>query len=159
MNNKIRIPLLVQSGFTLIELMIVIAILGILASIAISSYADYSIRAKISEASAMVAPFTTAVGTYYWANSTLPVSLEQAGQTNVVTKYIESITITSSGLISVDINENSTGVSGITADDLFVILTPVIATGAIVWTCKVNNIVDGTGDNTNMFRFVPAKCR
>ena len=159
MNNKIRVPLLVQSAFTLIELINVITILGILASIAISSYADYSIRAKISEASAMVAPFTTAVGTYYWANSTLPVSLEQAGQANVVTKYIESITITSSGLISVDINENSTGVSGITADDLFVILTPVIATGAIVWTCKVNNIVDGTGDNTNMFRFVPAKCR
>jgi len=159
MKHKIRVPLSVQSGFTLIELMIVIAILGILASIAISSYQDYTIRAKVSEASAMAAPFTTAVGTYYWTNSTLPVSLEQAGQENVVTKYIEGITITSSGLISVDINEDNTGVSSVTADDFYLILTPVIATGALDWTCIVNNAVDGTGNNTNIFRFVPPNCR
>jgi len=150
-----------QTGFTLIELMIVIAILGILASIAISSYQDYTIRGRVSEATQMVNPVTVAVGTYYWVNSVLPTSRTAAGQLNVITKYIEGITITAAGLISVDLNESTTGISSKTADNMYLIFTPDILTsvGAIDWTCSANNAVDGTGNNTNLSRFVPSNCR
>jgi len=152
-----------QTGFTLIELMIVIAILGILASIAISAYQDYTIRSKVSEASQVMAPFTTAVGTYYWTNSAFPANRTASGQENVSTKYVSGITITSAGIltgiISVDINENATGVSSQTSDSMYLILTPEITQGAIDWVCSVSNTVDGTGDNLNLSRFVPTNCR
>jgi len=148
-----------QAGFTLIELMIVIGILGILASIAISAYQDYTIRSKVSEASKMVSPFTTAVGTYYWTKSVLPTNRTAAGQTNVITKYIEGITITSTGLISVDINENTTGISSETSDNMYLIFTPNITTGAIDWVCRPNTAVDGTGNSNNLTRFVSSNCR
>jgi len=148
-----------QGGFTLIELMIVIAILGILASIAISSYQDYSIRARVSEATQAVAPFTTAVGTYYWTNQTFPTNRTASGQSNVNTKYITGVTITATGLISIDIDEINTGVSSQTSDTMYLIYTPTEVAGAIDWSCRPDNAVDGTGDNINLTRFVPSNCR
>lgn len=150
-----------QMGFTLIELMIVIAILGILASIAISAYQDYTIRARVSEASQVVNPFTTAVGVYYWANSVLPANRTAVGQMDVNTKYVEGVTITATGRISVDVHEINTGVSSETADDMYIIFTPDVtaSTGVIDWACTVSNTVDGTGPGTNLSRFVPSGCR
>ncbi len=152
-----------QKGFTLIELMIVIAILGILASIAISAYQDYSIRSRVSEATQVMAPFTTAIGTYYWTNSAFPANRSASGQGNVSTKYITDVTITSrgglTGIISVDIDEVRTGVRSQTPDDMYLILTPEIRPGVIDWACSVSNTIDGAGDNLNLARFIPANCR
>ena len=148
-----------QSGFTLIELMIVIAILGILAAIAIPAYQDYTIRAKVSEATQAVAPFTTAVGLYYWTNQVFPANRTASGQSNVNTKYITGVTITTTGLISVDIDEATTGINSQTSDTMYLIYTPIEVAGAIDWSCSPNNAVDGTGDNINLTRFVPSNCR
>ncbi len=143
-----------QHGFTLIELMIVISILGILSSIAISSYRDYSIRAKVSEALISVSPFTTAIGTYYWSENIFPTSRGEAGQSNIVTKYIDEITITSNSYISVDINDTTVGVT-----NMFLIIKPVLATGAIRWDCSVSENAAGTTESLTLKRYVPTDCR
>jgi len=63
----------VQKGFTLIELMIVVAIIGILAALAIPAYSDYTIKAKISEAASLTGAMKAAVEIYYSENGSLPV--------------------------------------------------------------------------------------
>lgn len=130
-----------------------------LASIAIPAYQDYSIRAKISESLVAAAPFKVAVGTFYETNSDLPRSRTESGQGNIITRYIEEVTITAAGFISININEDETGVSGQTADNMFVIVEPVLKTGAIAWKCYADNAVDGSGDNINLIRFIPSSCR
>ena len=61
-----------QQGFTLIELMIVIAIVGILAAVALPAYQDYTVRAKMSEPMGFLSEAKTTVAEYYTANSALP---------------------------------------------------------------------------------------
>ena len=68
-----------QQGFTLIELMIVIAIVGILAAIALPAYQDYTVRAKVSEAMVTLAEAKTTIAEYYSANNALPTTGAVAG--------------------------------------------------------------------------------
>ncbi len=154
MNSRKQTNITKQHGFTLIELMIVIAILGILASIAITSYRDYTIRAKVSDALVAISPFTTAVGTYYWSESAFPTSRVQAGQTDINTKYIDEVTITSNSYISVDMNDSAIGVT-----NMFVILKPVLGTGVIDWNCSVSDDASGIVDSLRLSRYVPTSCR
>ena len=148
-----------QKGFTLIELMIVIAILGILASIAIPAYQDYSIRAKVSEALVTAAPYKVALGTYYEVNARFPSSRTESGQGDIVTDYVTGITVTAAGLISIAIDEDETGISSQTTDEMFLILEPTLRTGAIAWNCYARTAEDGSGNNINLSRFVPSGCR
>ena len=90
----------VQKGFTLIELMIVIAIIGILAAIAIPAYQNYTIRAQVTEGLTLADGWKTAIAEYYANTGTMPAAIANlAGTTQSVGKYESSITIATGSIL------------------------------------------------------------
>lgn len=141
-----------QQGFTLIELMIVVAIIGILAAIAIPAYQDYTVRAKVSEGMNMAAAAKAAVAEYYVSQNTYPTSNGEAGLAGTISSpYVSSVTILSdnTGTIRVAMNATSGVVSSGTANIDFI---PQANNGAISWSC------DGSG-TTVLDKYLPANCR
>ena len=85
-----------NSGFTLIELMIVVAIIGVLAAIAIPQYQNYVARAQVSEAFSLASGAKTAVAEYFMLNGTFPADNGTAGlseATDISGNYVESVTV------------------------------------------------------------------
>ena len=168
----------IQSGFTLIELMIVIAILGILAAIAIPAYQDYSVRAKISEGIASAAPAKLAVAEYFQSEGLWPPFRTTAGFTAVDTKYVNEVTVISSSAlptvtanfaqIYVQIDTSETGVDAINGsavgDAFYIQLTARNATGAVAWECSGASAHGTTGAagavlDPSLKRLLPSSCR
>jgi type IV pilus assembly protein PilA len=131
-----------QSGFTLIELMIVVAIIGILAAIAIPSYMDYTKKAKTAELINAMAPAKLAVSEYRLSEGDWPASRSVAGFIDVTTNVISSIDLSTDGIIV------ATGQNDLT--DLVISLEPTVSAGTVTWECK------SSGD---MARLAPATCR
>ena len=136
-----------QKGFTLIELMIVVAIIAILAAIAIPAYQDYTIRAQISDGLSLASGSKTAVAEYYQNRGAFPTDDSAAGvaasgsiQGNFVTQ-----TAIASGLITVTYgNQANAKISGSTVD-----LSPTDRGGSMEWDCS-SAIAD---------RYLPTQCR
>jgi len=80
-----------QQGFTLIELMIVVAIIGILAAVAIPAYQDYTARAQAAEAATLLAGLKTPIVEYYSTNGTVPAK-DELGNATFIGKYVSTIT-------------------------------------------------------------------
>ena len=150
-----------QQGFTLIELMIVIAIVGILAAIALPAYQDYTVRAKVSEALARLAEGKTSVAEYYSANGYFPSSAATAGintfpNTDIVSsiKYIgaDSGTVSTLGaILQAGIIPTST------STNYSFVLSGVTQSGRTLrWVCKP----DAVGSATELeSKYLPANCR
>jgi type IV pilus assembly protein PilA len=86
------------SGFTLIELMIVVAIIGILAAIAIPAYQDYTMRAKVTELFNMAAVCKTSIAEFYQAKTTMPATTADAGCPDTQTANAKAPTITNGAI-------------------------------------------------------------
>jgi type IV pilus assembly protein PilA len=139
-----------QKGFTLIELMIVVAIIGILAAIAIPAYQDYTIRAKVTEGMNLASAAKTSVSEYRVSQAEWPANNTEAGvasPASISSKYVEQVTVTN-GLITVEFTASVDAL----ADGDTVIFTPTMPAGtaAVDWSCK-------TGSLESKWR--PANCR
>ncbi|RYH50720.1 MAG: prepilin-type N-terminal cleavage/methylation domain-containing protein [Alcaligenaceae bacterium] len=146
--NRRSIARNVQKGFTLIELMIVVAIIGILAAVALPAYQDYTTRAKMSEVILMAAPAKLAVvETTSSLGDLASVTAALSGYSFPgATKYVSNITVadTTGVVTATSIVPNATG---------DIILTPTLVTGSksqLTWKCTVSGIDK---------KFVPAECR
>ena len=134
----------VHRGFTLIELMIVVAIIGILAAIAIPAYTDYTIRAKVSELVLTVAGFRSAVAEKSASDSTIA----SAGMGLTVSSggRISGGTVTTTGTISVYGSAASVGT------DITLTMTPSLGSNSrIAWACSTGN--------SSQWKYVPSECR
>ena len=124
-----------QQGFTLIELMIVVAIIGILAAIAIPAYQDYTIRAQVSEGLNLSGGAKAAVTEYFQDRGILPTSNAEAGlatNTDIVGKYVDQVTVGADGVISVQYGNDAHAI--ITSQHLEMSPDTTNA-GSVAWDC------------------------
>ena len=157
-----------QKGFTLIELMIVVAIIGILAAIAIPAYQDYTIRAQVSEGMTLAAAAKAAVAEIYLNTGVAPANREEAGmspsETDTFGKYVSQVLVDDGAIVvTYDGDDVNATISGNT-----VALTPY-TTGddSVTWKCGASAaptgavIMNGSADgSTNLpSKYLPAACR
>jgi type IV pilus assembly protein PilA len=138
----------VQQGFTLIELMIVVAIIGILAAVALPAYQDYTVRAKVSEALGFAAMAKTAVTETFQSEGTFPATNAAAGiDAAVSSPVVQSVTVAANGVISIALTGTEvTGEGG----NAFTMTPSTNANGAVTWACAAGGVTP---------KFMPASCR
>ena len=156
-----------QQGFTLIELMIVVAIIGILAAVALPAYQDYTIRAKMSEVILAMSACRTSITEVYQSGGTAP-DAGSWGCEGVASKYVESLTTDMNGVVTAAVQNISASV-----DNGVVTLVPMVNLGGIRqadsstdmgeglygWVCGASATSPVTGGTTVAQNYLPGTCR
>jgi len=151
-----------QAGFTLIELMIVVAIIGILAAIALPAYQDYVAKAKVSEGVLAASACRTSVSEIYQTGSkaNAPGKNEWGCETTAATQYVEKVETDANGAATVTLQGINSEVNGKT-----IVLTPLSAANTKATTDDMPMKVFGfdcsgdTGSGTVPMKYLPGSCR
>jgi len=161
----------IQKGFTLIELMIVVAIIGILAAIAIPAYQDYTIRAQVTEGLNLMSDMKAGVAEWYAQEGSWPSTLVQLGISGGASaksgKYVQSIDLQTGTLVAtygIQANSNIAGES--------LALAPMVSpNGDVIWVCGTREPPSGAQDPSSgasdtasgatslLAKYLPANCR
>lgn len=144
----------IQQGFTLIELMIVVAIIGILAAIAIPAYQDYTQRTQVSEGFTLAAGAKTAISEFAQTNGAYPATadLAELGLNGSITGKYSGMSTATTGIITITMN--NAGVGAAIQGKTFTFTPPAAAnlagvTGAFPWTCAKGTIAQ---------KYLPKSC-
>jgi type IV pilus assembly protein PilA len=143
----------IQKGFTLIELMIVVAIIGILAAIALPAYQDYTIRTQVSEGMTLGSGAKTAIAEYFDNHGAFPATNAEAGlvsAASIVGKYVTSVDISTgnNGAIYVTYGGDANG----KIDTSILVISAISHEGSVEWVCG------GSGTDV-LAKYRPASCR
>ena len=165
----------IQKGFTLIELMIVVAIIGILAAIAIPAYQDYTIRGQVSEGLTLAASAKAAISEFYAQTGAAPTNRVQAGMGNLDTatdtagNYVNSLAVVN-GVITITYSNATPQRANANINGSTIRLVPYVsADNSVSWKCRAtgsaaaptNRVMPGATNAAGnvLAKYSPAECR